>query len=220
MDKKFSFKKAFFAFSFLTMLNYAFPGKANNAIIFNQVGYAKNQLKPLKGKCFEKVNYLIPYIESISKEVNVNPEHLRMIVWLESEGNPRALNFEEDYYKNCIKGKDISPLFKKIYNNLKEQGYRKDFSLFKKELSTSYGLGQILLTTAYKGGYRGIPEHLYNKKTNLKLAGKIIKWQYSETRGYPHLISTMYNTGRADGNPAKGRNSRLEYYLKASRNSY
>ncbi len=220
MDKKFSFKKAFLAFSFLTMMNYAFPEKANNAIVFHEVGYAENQITPLKGKCFKRVNYLIPYIDSISKQVNVNAEHLRMIVWLESEGNPKALNFEEEYYNKYIKGKKVSPLFRKVYDNLKKQGYKKEFYQFKKELANSYGLGQILLTTAYEGGYKKLPNSLYDKGTNLKISGRIIKEQYPQTRGNPYLISAMYNTGKVNGKPAKGRIERLEDYLNALKNSY
>lgn len=69
----------------------------------------------------------------------------------------------------------------------------------------SYGLGQILYSTARGIGYRGKPEGLYDPKTNIYLIAKYHKRNFDRYQELNALeLTTAYNTGNPYKRPHPG----------------
>jgi hypothetical protein len=71
--------------------------------------------------------------------------------------------------------------------------------------TASYGLGQILYTTALSLGYEGNPEGLYDPKTNIDLIGRYHKRsldRWGEMDAY--ALTTAYNAGNPYGHAIPG----------------
>lgn len=216
------FKKTALAFLlFMGVSHLIFPPNISNTTTTYYTNFSKKrEIKPIKGKQFSQLNKMIPYINKVAKEKNIDPEHLRMIVWLESEGYPKSESFEHNFYKRYIKNKTINDVFYRTYKNLKKNGkYKKNYHHFKhKDLACAVGLGQPVYYVAIGYGFRGTKKELFEVSDNLRMTAKIIKDQYYCSKGEPYKISMIYNTGRLNGNPAPGRNSRLAHYLASINN--
>lgn len=79
----------------------------------------------------------------------------------------------------------------------------------------SYGLGQILYTTALNLGYKGTPEDMYRPEISIDLIGKYHQ-STIETYGKltPEQMTIVYNTGMLFGYPYPGHLTRFQdwYY--------
>jgi hypothetical protein len=99
------------------------------------------------------------------------------------------------------------------------------------EVSSSFGLMQLLFTTAWGLGFRGTGEDLYNPVINVELGAKLLDQLRTKARGFgvlakfPSLIEwevilCLYNGG-ATGNPDdKGKLRNQKYADKVMRTFY
>jgi len=101
----------------------------------------------------------------------------------ESSGNPNAYRYEPAFYDRYIKDKS------RWKNN--------PFYKFPKRISASYGLMQIMYTTAYSVGFRGKPEDLYDPATNIEVGAAYIASPFQrKNHGWdPPKIACAYNAG-------------------------
>ena len=110
----------------------------------------------------------------------------------ESAGKPKAYRYEPLFYTRYIKNQaewKASPYYK-----------------FPRRIAASYGLVQIMYTTAYTVGFRGKPEDLYDPASNIDAGAAYIASQYQVKNHHwdPPKIACAYNAGsiRATrGNP-------------------
>lgn len=108
---------------------------------------------------------------------------LRAIVQVESGGNPKAYRFEPAFYRRYIAGK---ARFASI-----------PWAAEPRRISASYGLGQLMYTTALDLGLPAStpPEALYSIPLNLQFAAKLVRklWRkYGNVRD----VAAAYNSGR------------------------
>lgn len=79
----------------------------------------------------------------------------------------------------------------------------------------SFGLGQILYSTALGMGFTGTPEEMYRPEISIDLIGKYHR-NTADTYGMltPEQMTTVYNTGKLFGYPYPGHISRFQewYY--------
>lgn len=83
----------------------------------------------------------------------------------------------------------------------------------------SYGLGQILYTTAQNLGYTGTPEEIYRPEIGIDLIGKFHR-NTIDTYGLltPEQMTVVYNTGQLFGYPTYGHLTRFkEWYYSYQR---
>ena len=101
----------------------------------------------------------------------------------ESGGNSKAYRYEPAFYKRYLKNK--SPWT--------ENPYYDD----PKRISASYGLMQIMYTTAYNAGFRGEPEALYDPATAIDVSSAYIAsaGQRKQHQWDPPKIACAYNAG-------------------------
>ncbi len=101
----------------------------------------------------------------------------------ESSGNPKAYRYEPDFYDRYIKNK----------NRWKDNPFYES----PKRISASYGLMQIMYTTAYSVGFRGNPEDLHDPETNIDVGSAYIASPFQKkNHGWdPPKIACAYNAG-------------------------
>lgn len=101
----------------------------------------------------------------------------------ESSGDPDAYRYEPEFYNRYIKG---NPEWRQ--NPYYDEPER---------ISASYGLMQILYTTAYSVGFAGRPEDLYDPAANLDAGAAYIASPAQQTsHGWdPPKIACAYNAG-------------------------
>ena len=69
---------------------------------------------------------------------------------------------------------------------------------------SSYGLGQILESTARGLGYQGPAQGLFNPATNLDYVSRYLLQGRQAGAQTPQQYATFYNTGRLGGTPTQG----------------
>jgi soluble lytic murein transglycosylase-like protein len=101
----------------------------------------------------------------------------------ESSGNPKAYRYEPDFYDNYLKDK--------------ESWIQNPFYDDPKRISASYGLMQIMYTTAYNVGFREEPEKLYDPATNIDVSAAYIASPAQKKQHHwdPPKIACAYNAG-------------------------
>lgn len=101
----------------------------------------------------------------------------------ESSGNPKAYRYEPAFYTRYIQNKAAWK------NN--------PYYASPKRISASYGLMQIMYTTAYSVGFQGKPEDLYDPQQNLEVGCAYIAsaYQVKQHRWDPPKIACAYNAG-------------------------
>jgi soluble lytic murein transglycosylase-like protein len=92
----------------------------------------------------------------VSKKYGLEKLLLKAIATVESSMNPLAYRYEEEFWKN----------YKHKFPELADRD--------PKEVSASYGLMQIMYTTAWNLGFRGPGTDLYQVVYNVELAGKLL----------------------------------------------
>ncbi len=153
----------------------------------------------------------------MGKKYGIKKLLLKAIATRESSLDERAFRYEPDYWP---RHKDW------ILKSWPELAGR-DVA----ELSSSYGLMQILFVTAWALGFRGTGEELYDPTTNVMLGAKLINQLISKVRAsgviskFPFLsdweiVLCNYNGG-AKGNPDdKGKLRNQAYADKVMRLFY
>jgi soluble lytic murein transglycosylase-like protein len=126
-----------------------------------------------------------------AKRWNVERNVLRAVAEVESSMDQRAYRFEprfwDTYLKNNPRWRDRDP----------------------KEVSASYGLMQIMYTTAAQLGFDGPGEELYNPAFNIELGARLLADLYQKIqpadyyKSWPvEIVLARYNGG-SGGNPNK-----------------
>lgn len=83
----------------------------------------------------------------------------------------------------------------------------------------SYGLGQLLYSTARGIGYRGKPEGLFDPETNIDLIAKYHKRNFDRyTELDPIELTTAYNTGSPYKHPHPGHLAKFDKWYNSLAN--
>lgn len=128
-----------------------------------------------------------PLILAASQKHGVPVPAIIATISTESSGNPEAYRYEPEYYNRYIKD---GPDWK---NN--------PYYSFPKRISASYGLMQILYTTANRVGFRGKPEDLYDPASNIDAGTTYIASQRNDHFWDPPKIACAYNAGSVRATP-------------------
>lgn len=101
----------------------------------------------------------------------------------ESSGNPNAYRYEPLFYKRYIKNQ--------------KQWKNSPYYRSPRRISASYGLMQIMYTTAYRVGFRGQPDDLYDPAINIDAGAAYIAsaYQVKHHKWDPPKIACAYNAG-------------------------
>lgn len=143
-----------------------------------------------------------------AKEFGVERELLKAIGVVESNLKPNAYRFEPKYWERYMKDnpewKDRDP----------------------KEVSSSYGIMQIMYPTAVAAGFTGPPEELFNPVISIRLGAKLFMSWYNEAlklkgcKAWPTEIAlARYNGGKV-GNPRDDGTLRNQEYVDKVKVAY
>jgi len=112
---------------------------------------------------------------------NVDEALITATICTESGGNSTVYRYEPNFYKRYIEDKP-----KWISNPYYNEPER---------ISASYGLMQIMYSTAYGLGFREEPEELYNVATNIYWGTYLLSKQSDITQLDPVKVAACYNAG-------------------------
>lgn len=116
-------------------------------------------------------------IEFAAKQVGLDPDLVEGVMLQESSARADAFRVEPEFYAKYL----ASLPFYASFNNPRRVG-------------SSYGLMQIMFSTAREYGYTGAPEGLFDIETNLKLGAKILASLLRKT-GDVAMALAAYNGG-------------------------
>lgn len=104
------------------------------------------------------------------------------VIQTESGWNPRAYRYEPAFYTRYIQGKDLQTLW----------------GGSPRRISASYGLGQLMYTTALENGFSRSrpPEDLYDPETNIDLTIRLLTRLLKRYGGNVRDAVAAYNSGR------------------------
>lgn len=140
---------------------------------------------------------------STAKQFGLEKLQLKAVAMVESSLRPRAFRFEQAFWDNYLKNnpiwKDRNP----------------------QEVSSSYGLMQIMYTTAVALGFPqdGNPEDLYNPVYNIELGAKLLRQLMDKSYGWFDVSLSRYNGGYG-GNPGADGSLRNASYVNKVRQTY
>lgn len=149
-----------------------------------------------------------PLIKKIYHTAKVNNIDYRLLLATakaESNFDNTAHRPEPGFYKKYLKQNAAgwANQYKTIFKNIKEPSEDLLIHIF----SSSYGMCQIMYSTALSNGFKGKPHELYNEDINLNIAAKYLGHLYSR---YPEIRTShvermkftiaAYNTGRGSIN--------------------
>lgn len=138
------------------------------------------------------------------KKYHIKKLLLKAVMIIESSGDERAYRFEPQfwtrYLKNNPEWKDKNPA----------------------EVSASFGLFQLMYTTAHGLGFRGTGEDLYNPAINIELGAKLVrnlldkvrdKHSYLNTNLWDIEIALAWYNGGSKNNPSPEGKLRNQRYV-------
>jgi soluble lytic murein transglycosylase-like protein len=145
-----------------------------------------------------------------AKKYRIPKLWLKAVAMVESSMNQRAYRYEPEFWKNYMRDKP--------------EWAGKDPSV----VSASYGLMQLMWTTAVGLGFTGTPEELYDPVYNIELGAKLIRQLLDKVmvEGQHNLFPqwsaldmamARYNGGRRGNPDEKGGIRNLKYILKVRR---
>lgn len=145
-----------------------------------------------------------------AKKYNIPKLWLKAVAMSESSMNQRAYRYEPAFWANYLKD---NPEWKD-----------KDPAV----VSASYGLMQLMWTTAWALGFRGTQEDLYDPVYNIALGAKLIRQLLDKVQiegvasAYPQwsqldITMARYNGGRRGNPDEKGNIRNLKYILRVRR---
>lgn len=139
--------------------------------------------------------YYRPLIEELAKRHELDPLVVEAIVWQESGGRTHAYRFENGFW------------LRYLAHNPEYQDKNPD------RVSASYGLMQVMYTTAVECGFRGEPELLFVPRIGLQCGceylARLLKWANGDQR----KAFAAYNGGK--GNAMAGPPFPNEKYVKS-----
>lgn len=116
-------------------------------------------------------------IEKASANFGVDPLLIEAVIQQESSGNADAFRFEPGFYLRYL---EKDPKFK---------------GMNKRRISSSYGLMQIMYTTALELGFTGEPEDLFDIHLNVNLGTKLLDRLLKKYKGDVEKALMAYNGG-------------------------
>jgi soluble lytic murein transglycosylase-like protein len=144
----------------------------------------------------------------MARKYQVERNLLKAMAMVESAMKPTAYRFEPEFWEHYMKDKpewkDRDP----------------------KEVSASYGLMQIMYTTAWALGFRGAGEELYEPLINIELGARLVRELQDKLVPKPYfkcwaveIILARYNGGYG-GNPDENGGLRNYQYTKKIQKAY
>jgi len=131
-------------------------------------------------------------IANCARIYKLDEKLIRAIIQTESSWNPWAIRVERGFWNNYLEG--IKDIFVKT-------GVDRKWLAYPDLVSTSYGLMQIMLTTAMEMGFRfTFPTELLDPNTNIKWGCAYLKKLYDRYGEWESAISA-YNQGNNRKNP-------------------
>ena len=112
----------------------------------------------------------------------VDPALLAALVIQESGGNPDAYRHEPEYQAKYVTGKAR-------WNSARALGWTDEL------LATSWGLTQVLGTTAWEMGFKYPPEKILDPASNLALGAKYLRMKLDQYKGNVTEALLAYNGG-------------------------
>lgn len=106
---------------------------------------------------------------TIAKKYRLEKNLLKAMATIESSGDARAYQYEPKFFEQVL--------------SLQDAWKDKD----PKIVSASYGLFQIMFTTAWQLGFRGQAEDLYNPVINTELGAKLLRQLKIRVRTTPNI---------------------------------
>lgn len=132
---------------------------------------------------------MTPYrsqIETAAKAYWLDPNVVEAVVLTESSGHTDAFRFEPDFWTRYLKDK---PEYA---------------SAIPRRVSSSYGLMQVMYTTACERGYRGEPEILFVPHINLAYGCKHLAHLVQWAGGNIDKALAAYNAGKGNWDSLAG----------------
>jgi len=148
---------------------------------------------------------LLKKIYHIAHTNNIDYRLLLATAKAESNFNNYAHRPEPQFYKKYMKDNESGWIneYKKIFKNIQTPSEDLLIHIF----SSSYGMCQLMYTTALSNGFRGCPQELYNEDINLQTAARFLRHLYSK---FPEIRTShiermkftiaAYNAGRGNIN--------------------
>jgi soluble lytic murein transglycosylase-like protein len=116
-------------------------------------------------------------VEKASSNFGVDPFLIEAVIQQESSGNADAFRHEPGFYLRYLK------------NNPEFKGQNP------RRISSSYGLMQLMYTTARELGFTGAPEDLFDINLNVNLGTKLLKKLLDKYKGDVEKALMAYNGG-------------------------
>lgn len=148
---------------------------------------------------------LIKKIYHIAHTNNIDYRLLLATAKAESNFNNFAHRPEPQFYKRYMKQNESAWVneYKSIFKNIPQPSEDLLIHIF----GSSYGMCQLMFTTALSNGFKGRPHELYDEDTNLQVAARYLRHLYS---CYPEIRTShvermkftiaAYNAGRGNIN--------------------
>lgn len=142
-------------------------------------------------------------IEAAAREWHLDPDLVQAVVEVESGGRFHAYRYEPAFYHRYLEGRAAWAGCRPM------------------EISASYGLMQVMYTTAVGLGFTGQPWELFNPAVSLyygcKLLARLLAWaQETPTDEATQLASTLaaYNGGKRGNAPDSEPDRNADYASK------
>lgn len=123
---------------------------------------------------------LRPLIEAAARSYRLDPDLLEAVVWKESDYRADAFRFEPVFWERYLKSR-------RDYANAEPR-----------RVSSSYGLVQVMYSTAVEHGFNREPEYLFLVGVNLDMGAKILAGLLKVEGGDPAKALEAYNGGRGN----------------------
>lgn len=142
-----------------------------------------------------------------AKKYKLSKILLKSVAMVESAMDPHAYRFEPEFWENYLKE---HPLWSEKVPE---------------KVSASYGLMQLMYTTAWELGFRDEPEELYNPVYNVELGAKLLRRHLNKMKGIQNIepyiahwpwgiALAWYNRGRKNNPDVTGKLKNPEYLDK------
>lgn len=131
----------------------------------------------------EKVYRWRPVVDKYAVKYQLSQALILAVIEMESGGNEKAFRFEPGFYDHYLKN---NTNWQKL---MQERGYTPE------QVSSSYGLMQLMYPTAWMLGFRGDPEELYDPDINIDLGCKYLRKLMNRYNNDHMLALAHYNGG-------------------------
>lgn len=126
------------------------------------------------------------YITPVAQTYNLDPQLIEAFIIQESAGHADAFRYEHGFYLKYI-------MKNEMYN-----------AMDSRRVSSSYGLMQVMYTTAVEHGFKDEPELLFLPAVNIDIGCEVLTHLFDWTgldrslRGTMRQVAAAYNGGRGN----------------------